>query len=138
MKFNIFNKKNAGKSKAQDEIMKEEKPKQDEKTIVSPLFLGKSAGTQGRFNVLKSFYISEKASGLVEINQYVFKVHDGATKNEIKKQAENLFNVKVKHVRIINLPKKRRDAGRHPGFKAGFRKAVVALKDGYSIEQAKA
>lgn len=138
MKLNIFNKKNPDKNKIHDEITKEGKPEQNEKTAISALSLEKIAGTQGGFNVLKSFYISEKASDLAEISQYVFKVHDGATKNEIKKRVENLFSVKVKHVRIINLPKKRRDTGKHPGFKAGFRKAVVALRDGYSIEQAKA
>ena len=139
MKLNIFNKKETDKKKnAHDETAVEEQLEQDDKKIVSSLPLEKLAGAQGGFSVLKSFYISEKASDLLGINQYVFKVYDSTTKNEIKKQVENLFNVKVKHVRIINLPKKRRDIGKHPGFKAGFRKAIVALKDGYSIEQAKA
>ncbi len=138
MKLGIFNKKEADKDKrAKAGASVEEKPMQEEKRVMAALPLDRLTGTQGVFSVLKNFYVSEKASTLLGLNQYVFKVHDGATKNEIKKQVENLFNVKVKHVRIINLPSKRRDIGRYPGVKSGFRKAIVALKEGYSIEQAR-
>lgn len=87
--------------------------------------------------VLKGFYVSEKASALGALNQYVFKAFGNTTKNEIKKQVEKSFDVKVKSVKIINLPRKARSVGRHSGFKPGFKKAVVALKEGYTIEQAK-
>ena len=88
--------------------------------------------------VLKEFYVSEKATMLNAMNQYVFKVFNNANKAEIKKQVEKVFDVKVKDVKISNMPKKRRDLGRHPGFRAGFKKAIIVLKEGYSIEQAKA
>ena len=87
---------------------------------------------------LKGFYISEKATALSSFSQYVFKVFDNATKNEIRKQVEKSFSVKVKGVKIINLPEKSRTIGRHKGFKKGFKKAIVVLEKGYSIEQAKA
>lgn len=90
------------------------------------------------YGVLKSFYVSEKASLLNSFNQYVFKVFDNTTKNEIRKQIEKSFSVKVKDVKIINLPTKTRKVGRHSGFKPGFKKAVVVLEKGYTIEQAKA
>lgn len=89
------------------------------------------------FGILKGFYVSEKASTLNSLNQYVFKVFDGTTKNEIKKQVETNFDVRVGGVKIINLPKKKRSVGRHSGFKKGFKKAIVTLKEGYSIDQAK-
>lgn len=89
------------------------------------------------YGVLKGFYVSEKATGLASFNQYVFKVFKNTTKNEIRKQAENSFSVKVKSVKIINLPRKSRTVGRHKGFKKGFKKAIVAMEKGYSIEQAK-
>ncbi|OGN35665.1 MAG: 50S ribosomal protein L23 [Candidatus Yanofskybacteria bacterium RIFOXYD1_FULL_44_17] len=92
----------------------------------------------GAYRVLKSFYISEKATNLVTMNQYVFVVGDKTNKVEVKKNIEKLFDVKVKDVRIINMPSKIRNVGRHSGIKSGFKKAIVVLKDGYSIDQAKA
>ena len=86
------------------------------------------------YGILKGFYISEKASSLNSSGQYVFKVFDTATKNEVKKQVEKSFNVKIKGVRIVNLPKKSRTIGRHAGFKKGFKKAIVALEKGQLIE----
>lgn len=86
------------------------------------------------YGILKGFYISEKASSLSSSNQYVFKVFDTATKNEVKKQVEKSFNVKIKGVKVINLPRKSRTIGRHAGFKKGFKKAIVALEKGQSIE----
>lgn len=88
--------------------------------------------------VLKNFYVSEKSTHLTGMNQYVFKVAPHATKNEIKKQVSIRYKVKVKEVKVINLPSKRRDIGRHPGVKPGFRKAIVILAPGNTIEQAKA
>jgi len=88
--------------------------------------------------VLKGFYTSEKSSALNSLNQYVFKVFDGVTKNEVKKQVAKSFGVKVKGVKMINLPKKKRSVGHHSGFKKGFKKAIVVLEKGYSIDSAKA
>jgi len=97
-----------------------------------------SKALPGEYGVLKGFYVSEKATGLASFGQYVFNVFDNATKNEIKKQVERGFNVKVRGVKIVNLPRKSRTIGRHKGFKRGFKKAMVALEEGYSIEQEKA
>ena len=91
----------------------------------------------GEYGVLKGFYVSEKASGLISSNQYVFKVFKDTTKNEIRKQVEKSFSVKVKGIKIVNLPRKSRTVGRHKGFKQGVKKAIVVLEKGYSIEQAK-
>ncbi len=83
-----------------------------------------------------TFYISEKAGLLNGFNQYVFKVSGTANKSELSKQVEKMFNVKVKSVKVLNTQKKRRDVGRHHGFKPGFKKAIVVLEKGYAIEQA--
>jgi large subunit ribosomal protein L23 len=88
--------------------------------------------------ILKGFYISEKASMAQGLNQYVFKVFKSANKPEIRKHISRHFNVEVENVNILNMPRKRRDLGKHPGFKSGFKKAVVTLKKGYSIDQAQA
>ena len=92
----------------------------------------------GEYGVLRGFYVSEKASGLVSSNQYVFKVFKDTTKNEVRKQVEKSFNVKVKGIKIVNLPRKSRTVGRHKGFKQGVKKAIVVLEKGYSIDSAKA
>ena len=87
--------------------------------------------------VLRSFYVSEKGSLASGMNQYVFKVFPRANKSEVSKEVAKLFNVKIKSVKILNMPSKRRDFGKHPGSKSGFKKALVVLKEGYTIGQAK-
>ena len=89
-------------------------------------------------SVITSFYISEKAGLLNGFNQYVFKVLNNANKSQLARQVEKMFSVKVKSVKMMNTPKKRRDVGKYHGFKPGFKKAVVVLEKGHSIEQAKA
>ena len=88
-------------------------------------------------SVITGFYISEKAGLLNNFNQYVFKVSNNANKSQLAGQVEKMFNVKVKDVKILNTAEKRRDTGRYTGFKPGFKKAIVVLEKGYSIEQAR-
>lgn len=88
-------------------------------------------------SVLKRFYISEKASRLQAFNKYMFEVERTANKQEIRKQVEQIYKVHVTNIRVLNMPSKVRNVGRHIGVKAGFRKAIVELKEGESIEQAK-
>ncbi len=88
-------------------------------------------------SILEHLYVSEKASHLTGMNHYVFKVASGATKNEIKKQVASRYQVKVKDVRVMNTHGKERRIGRHAGFRPGFRKAIVVLHEGNTIEQAK-
>ena len=88
-------------------------------------------------SVITGFYISEKAGLLNGFNQYVFKVSDNANKSQLSRQVEKMFSVKVKSVKMMNTKKKRRDIGKYTGFKPGFKKAVVVLEKGHSIEQAR-
>lgn len=84
--------------------------------------------------ILKSPHITEKATELAKKNQYVFKVYPQANKNEIKKAIEELYNVDVLDVKIINIPKKRRRLGRISGWRKGYKKAIVKIKEGQKIE----
>ncbi|MDO8495910.1 MAG: 50S ribosomal protein L23 [bacterium] len=97
------------------------------------------SGTSGveTHKVLRGFYVSEKASMGIADNQYMFKVFNNANKSEVKKEVSKLFKVEVKSVKILNMPEKRRDFGKHPGSRSGFKKAIVILKSGYTIGQAK-
>lgn len=83
-------------------------------------------------------YVSEKASRLEGMNQYMFKVARFANKPEVKKAIQNRYKVTVVAVNMINTPSKKRTVGRHVGTKAGFRKAIVTLAEGDSINSAKA
>jgi len=86
------------------------------------------------WKTLKSPRITEKATLLTEKNQYVFKVFPAATKKEIKKAIEDLYGVEAVSVKIINvLPKKRR-LGRIEGWRKGYKKAIVKIKEGQKIE----
>ena len=78
--------------------------------------------------------ITEKATVLSEQNKTVFKVHKNANKRIIKKNIEKLFKVKVIKVNIIN--KKTKIKMRQGKFskKTGYKKAIVTLKKGQSID----
>jgi large subunit ribosomal protein L23 len=84
--------------------------------------------------VLESPHITEKATELTKHNQYVFRVLPRANKVEVKKDVENLYGVDVVDVKIINVPRKRRRLGRFLGWRKGYKKAIVKIKEGQKIE----
>lgn len=86
------------------------------------------------FQVLKAPHISEKATIIGDKNQYVFKVEPTATKLEVRKAVEKLFDVKVKGVRVCNIKGKVKRFGRSLGKRNSLKKAYVTLQDGYEIE----
>lgn len=86
------------------------------------------------WRILKSPHITEKATELTKKNYYVFKVFPQANKTEVKKAIENLYNVDVLDVKIIKIPKKRRRLGRVSGWRKGYKKAIVRIKEGQKIE----
>ena len=86
------------------------------------------------YRILKTPQVTEKATDLVKKNQYVFKVYSRANKNEVKKAIESVYGVDVISVRIINVPAKRRRLGRQRGWRKGYKKAIVKIKEGQKIE----
>ena len=109
----------------------EKRPEKQEAKI--PKAEKKSIPTQA-YKVLKGPQVTERASGLTAQNQYVFKVWPKANKVQVKKAVEEVFGVDVLGVRIINVPQKRRRLGRTQGFRPGYKKAVVKIKEGQKIE----
>lgn len=77
--------------------------------------------------------ITEKATRLLENNQYTFDVVPQATKPEIKAAIESLFAVRVTKVNTQNLPRKKKRMGRFTGYRAQYKRAVVTLAEGDSI-----
>ena len=79
--------------------------------------------------------ITEKATILSEQNKTVFKVHEKANKKTIKKNIEKLFKVNVIKINIINQKTKLKNETRKKILlKAGYKKAIITLKKGQSID----
>ena len=78
--------------------------------------------------------ITEKATILSEQNKTVFKVHSGANKKIIKKNIEKIFKVNVVKVNIVNQKTKLKMKQGKKSFKTGYKKAIVTLKKGQSID----
>ena len=78
--------------------------------------------------------ITEKATILSEQNKTVFKVHEKANKRVIKKNIEKLFKVNVIKVNIINQKTKIKLKQGKKSYKSGYKKAIVTLKKGQSID----
>ena len=83
---------------------------------------------------IRSPIITEKATVLSEQNKTVFKVHKKATKKNIKKNIEKLFKVTVVKVNIINRKAKKKIKQGRKSFTSGYKKAIVTLKKGQSID----
>ena len=78
--------------------------------------------------------ITEKSIALREQNVYTFKVVKNATKDEIKHAVEEAFKVTVTKVNTLNTKSKRRRVGRYEGVTKTYKKAIVTLADGSSID----
>ena len=78
--------------------------------------------------------VSEKSYSLIEDNKYSFRVHPKAHKTQIRQAVEGLFDVKVEAVNIVKVQPKPKRRGFHRGTKPGWKKAIVQLREGQSIE----
>ena len=80
--------------------------------------------------------VTEKSSMIGELNnQYVFKVSKRATKPEIKKAVELMFEgAEVESVQVTNVKGKRKVFKRLPGRRANWKKAYIKLKPGFDID----
>ncbi|NNJ94912.1 MAG: 50S ribosomal protein L23 [Halobacteria archaeon] len=86
-------------------------------------------------NVLLAPVVSEKSSRLADANrQFVFKVMKSATKPEVKKAVELMFDVKVDNVQISNMRGKVKAHGRSIGRRSDWKKAYVTLSEGHDID----
>tara|TARA_B100001179_G_C18228626_1_gene248927 strand:- start:11 stop:304 length:294 start_codon:yes stop_codon:yes gene_type:complete len=92
-----------------------------------------------KFNYLDTIIsptITEKATSLSEFNKVVFKVHKGASKNSIKRSIEKIFKVNVIKINTINFRSKTKLVRNRKSIKPGYKKAIVTLKKGQSIDLA--
>jgi large subunit ribosomal protein L23 len=86
-------------------------------------------------NVLLSPVVSEKSSIVADANgQYTFKVATDATKREIARAVEKLFEVQVENVKVVNVKGKTKRFGQLQGKRSDWKKAYVRLKAGSEID----
>jgi len=78
--------------------------------------------------------VSEKSYGQITQNRYTFKVHQDAHKTQIRQAVEQLFDVTVVAVNIVKVQPKPKRRGLTKGERQGWKKAIVQLKPGDSIE----
>ncbi|WP_163835719.1 50S ribosomal protein L23 [Spartinivicinus ruber] len=91
------------------------------------------------FKVLLGPHISEKATVQADLaGQYVFRVATTATKLEIKKAVEKLFEVKVKAIQTVKVKGKTKRTARGLGKRSDWKKAYVCLEQGQEIDFADA
>ena len=78
--------------------------------------------------------ITEKNTNLMAYNKYCFEVDRHATKPQIKRAVEAIFNVSVTKVHTMNMRGKLRRRGMRYGYTADWKKAIVTLAEGDQIE----
>jgi large subunit ribosomal protein L23 len=78
--------------------------------------------------------VSEKSYEQITQNRYTFKVHQDAHKTQVRQAVEQLFDVTVLAVNIVKVQPKPKRRGLTKGERQGWKKAVVQLKPGDSIE----
>ncbi|MFH1725829.1 MAG: 50S ribosomal protein L23 [Elusimicrobiota bacterium] len=79
--------------------------------------------------------MTERSTILKEkYNQYVFEVALTSSKTDVKRAIEHVFKVTVERVRTMRLPGKLRRFGRSAGHRPDWKKAIVTIKKGDSID----
>ena len=85
-------------------------------------------------DVLLAPVVSEKSYALIEGGKYSFKVHADAHKTQVRQAVEELFDVHVEAVNILKVQAKPKRRGIHRGTRPGWKKAIVQLRRGETIE----
>ena len=78
--------------------------------------------------------VTEKSTGLSEQNKIVFKVPSGANKKNLKSNIEKIFKVNVTKINIINKANRTKVTRGRKVKISGFKKAIITLKKGQSID----
>ena len=84
--------------------------------------------------ILQHYHLSEKTNQFSGQGRYVFKVAADANKIEVKKAIESVYDVHVTKVNILTVRGKLRRSGKISGKTSDWKKAIVTLKQGESIQ----
>lgn len=85
------------------------------------------------YDTIQTLVRTEKNTILESSGKYVFQVSRKSNKIEIKKAVEDIYNVKVDSVNVMKVPGKRKRVRRDFGYTTAWKKAIVTLKEGHSI-----
>ena len=85
-------------------------------------------------DLIKYPIITDKATRLLELNQYTFATDIKANKDQIKDAIEYLFQVKVSAVNTYHAPMKKKRIGKFMGQKTRYKRAIITLESGNSID----
>jgi large subunit ribosomal protein L23 len=78
--------------------------------------------------------VSEKSYHLINERKYCFRVHQDAHKTQVRQAVEAQFDVEVEWVNIVSVPSKPKRRGVSRGRRPGWKKAIVKLREGHTIE----
>ena len=84
--------------------------------------------------VLLAPVVSEKSYALIEDRKYSFRVHPNAHKTQIRQAVEEMFGVHVERVNVLKVQPKPKRRGWTRGTRSGWKKAIVQIRAGESIE----
>jgi large subunit ribosomal protein L23 len=84
--------------------------------------------------VLLSPVVSEKSYSLINDRKYSFRVHKDAHKTQVRQAVEELFDVHVERVNILKVQSKPKRRGMTKGTRPGWKKAIVQIREGETIE----
>jgi len=84
--------------------------------------------------VLLAPVVSEKSYNQIDNNRYTFRVHKDAHRLQVRQAVEELFDVHVLSVNMAKVPPKPKRRGVQKGRKPGWKKAVVQIRPGETIE----
>ena len=85
-------------------------------------------------DVLVAPVVSEKSYAGLADRKYTFRVHEDAHRTQVRQAVEQLFGVKVESVHMLKVPAKPKRRGAFKGVRPGWKKAVVQLREGHTIE----
>ena len=78
--------------------------------------------------------VSEKSYSLIGEGKYVFRIHPDAHRTQVRQAVEQLFGVHVEGVNVLKVQAKPKRRGMSKGIKPGWKKAIVQLREGETIE----
>jgi large subunit ribosomal protein L23 len=93
-----------------------------------------SSTTKTLHDVLIAPVWTEKTYGQIEDRVYTFKVASASHKTQVRQAVEEIWGVRVADVRIVNVKPKPKRRGIYRGERPGYKKAIVTLVEGQSIQ----
>ena len=86
------------------------------------------------YEVLRRPLITEKNTSLQALGKYAFEVDREANKQQVREAVERAFKVKVMAVNVVSVPGRERRVGRYKVLTRSWKKAIVTLQPGDSIQ----